>query len=315
MRFTIGLPITKCEFLHETLQSINNQCFKDFEVFISNNAPTKDLKNEIRVICNSLNWHNLTYYENKEHLKIADHLNLIVKSAKGQYTVILSDDDILSENYLADFNVLITKYNHADLFHCRVALINEKNSLIKYTENCPELEEMADFIYNRLTNKRSLFLSDFVFSTRAMLEIGGFSILPYGWGIDELTWFRLSMNNVAFTNKVNLHYRVSALNFTNQRISIEKKIHDMDAYESMLRVIWLSIPTMQRQRYPTDFIHNIIICRVLEMKKGILESFVRSAGILRSISFYFKFKHILNVAVLFFLKTIIRDLLRKIRIY
>ena len=48
MLFTIGIPVTKTNYLDKTLECISNQTFNDFELIIRNNGQTQEIKDEIK---------------------------------------------------------------------------------------------------------------------------------------------------------------------------------------------------------------------------------------------------------------------------
>jgi len=215
MKFTIGLPITKTDFLKQTLESISCQSQNDFELIIRNNGETDYIKSEIKNICSSwIDHENVKYFESEKQLKIFDNFNEILSNSTGEYLVILSDDDIISATFLEDFDTLIQKYPQLDLFHCRVHLINEVGQIVNISPICPQFETSQDFIYHRLKGFRLQFLSDFVVKTNSLKAIGGFPILPHGWGLDDLTWIKLSTKGVAYTNHCGLQYRILKANFS-----------------------------------------------------------------------------------------------------
>jgi len=289
MKFTIGLPITKVRFLDETLKSIENQSFDDYEVIIRNNGPTENERKDIKTACSTfLEKSNAQYYENTEHLNISVNFNKILEKAHGKYLTILSDDDIIQPDFLEKFNHLIEKYPLVNIFHCRVKRINENNQLIDFTENCPEYESLADFVYHRLVGNRTLYLSDFVYSTEKLKEINGFVVFPYGWGIDDVTWCKLGINGLGFTSNVLLNYRVSTLNFTNNRNTVLLRIKDLDLIKEEYEKIILSPDFIKSNIYPIDFLLNKNVERIERSRIDIIVSFIKSSNLLQSLLFYFK---------------------------
>lgn len=227
MRFTIGLPITKFEYLNQTLNSIRDQTFKDYEIIIRNNAESENVKSEISRLCAPwINKQNVKYFETSNQLKIFDNFNEILKHATGEYFLILSDDDVINPCFLEEFDKLINSYSGLDLFHCRVHLINEKNDIQNISPICPQLETYQDFIYHRLKGFRLQFLSDFVVKTEAIRSIGGFPTFPGGWGLDDLTWIMLAKKGVAYTSYCGLQYRILNSSFSWKLSNLKNRFAD-----------------------------------------------------------------------------------------
>ena len=59
------------------------------------------------------------------------------------------------------------------------------------------------------------YLSDWFIRTASLRLIGGFAQISNGWGTDDLTWFKISVNGgVGYTNSVLFNYRYSNANTT-----------------------------------------------------------------------------------------------------
>jgi glycosyltransferase involved in cell wall biosynthesis len=255
MKFTIGLPITKTNFLADTLESIAQQSDNNFELVIRNNGATHEVKDEIKAMCSGwIGKPNVVYTESERQLKIADNFNEIVRIARGNYLTILSDDDILYPDFIKEFDSLIDRYPDADVLHCRIRIVNQNCELLDYTETCPEFETLPDFMYHRLIGVRRIFLSDFVVSAKALRSIGGFPVKSQGWGIDTLTWQLLGNNGIVFTPKILLDYRVNTVNFTNNRENLVIKLEDLIYTRNENERIIYSDEFKAKSTYPTEYI-------------------------------------------------------------
>lgn len=225
MLFSICIPITKINYLKKSIDSVLNQSYSNYEVILQNNASTDQEKSEIRKVCNNyLELSQFSYYENETQLSISDNFNLILNRTSGLYIAILSDDDLIAPDFLLQFHKLINLYPKTYLFHCRVRLINETEKVISYSPSCPEFENLTDFLFNRLLGFRMQFLSDFVFLKTKLIDVGGFKNMPSGWGLDDVTWYSLAENGVAFTNFIGLDYRVSTVNISYKKMNKENNI-------------------------------------------------------------------------------------------
>lgn len=228
IKYTIGLPVIKSKFLAITLESILRQTYKNFNVIIKNNASNSDEINKIYEISKPyIKLSNFQYFESEKKLNISSNFNSILEKVSTEFFMILSDDDILNPFFLEKIDNLSSKYKEIDIFHTRVEIIDECNNLIKITPICPEFESQFDFIYHRLIGQRHQFLSDFVVKTSSLNKIGGFQQMNSGWGLDDITWFKLSEKGVVYTNYLGLKYRSSNLNFTSNTNDIRCRVSDI----------------------------------------------------------------------------------------
>ncbi|NLE30630.1 MAG: glycosyltransferase family 2 protein [Phycisphaerae bacterium] len=99
-RVSIGLPVYNGqEFLEETLHSILNQTFNDFELIICDNAST----DRTAEICRSFAKRDrrIRYYRNEINLGAAKNFNRVFSLARGEYFKWSAHDDLCSPEFLA----------------------------------------------------------------------------------------------------------------------------------------------------------------------------------------------------------------------
>lgn len=209
MKFTIGIPYYKYNFFQECLDSILAQTFDDFELIIVNDKSPFDISDEIK----NLSDYRINYHVNhvncgSEH--VVDNWNKCLKHARGEYFILMGDDDVMCVNYLEEFDRLIHEYPDVDVLHCRSYLINEESSVVSITETRPEFESVYDSIIQRIKGSRLFFISDYVYKTEVLKKNGGFFKLPLAWASDDITsYIAAASNGIAHTNKPLFKYRLS----------------------------------------------------------------------------------------------------------
>lgn len=295
MKFSIGLPITKTKYLKESLDSIDAQTFQDFEVIIRNNAKTSELKAEIKNLCKDwINRPNVTYEESTEQLSMPANFNKIVEKAKGEFFTILSDDDVMGEEFLSEINMLAIKYPDTKVFHCRVKLIDGQSKFIGITEICPEWEKQEDFVFQRIIEKRDFFLSDFIVNTKALKKIGGFSQKTSGWGVDEITWSSLAYNGVGFSNKLMLNYRIFPGNFSLSSENLKKRFKDIEVMHDNFERIIRETCNGSESFYPLDYMLELNRKRTQGQNDLVFKFHTISGNLIQNLKFYFKHKSFLT---------------------
>jgi len=88
------------EFICETLDSLNNQIFKDFQILISIDKSDDDTDFVIKRWCeNHKNIHTQIFYQ-IHRLGWVKNINFLLKKCETKYFMILPHDDLIHETYL-----------------------------------------------------------------------------------------------------------------------------------------------------------------------------------------------------------------------
>lgn len=112
-RFTIAIPTYKrANLLVEAVRySLGQYYFDDYEVLVSDNNPERDDETEICMRQFKDNPY-ITYYKNKKNLGVSANFDSLYINAKGDYVVMLHDDDFLVTNYLELMDSFLRKRNY-----------------------------------------------------------------------------------------------------------------------------------------------------------------------------------------------------------
>ncbi|POY34908.1 family 2 glycosyl transferase [Solitalea longa] len=247
-RFSIVLPAYKSKFFKECITSILNQTYTEFELIIINDCSPEPIED----IVNGFKDQRISYYKNSKNVGaelLVNNWNYGLTKATGNFFLIMGDDDRLDENYLSEFNCLISKYPNMDVYHCRSKIIDELGNVIMLTPSWPELENVYDNIWHRITEKRSQFISDFVYNTNSLKSQGGFFHLPLAWGSDDITAYIASKNKgIAHTNTPVFNYRSNSLSITSSGSDLLK----MQA--NVLYEDWLTNFLKEKPNAPNEII-------------------------------------------------------------
>lgn len=119
---SIIMPLYNAErFLQETLQSIQKQTYRDFELICINDNSTDATMDILRSA--QAQDTRIRIYSNEERYGAAKSRNIGISKAKGEYITFLDGDDIFEEEMLAlayatakreTLDVLIYEYKHVD---------------------------------------------------------------------------------------------------------------------------------------------------------------------------------------------------------
>lgn len=123
LKYSFVLPAYKAAYLRESIESILNQTYREFELIIVNDASPEDLSS----IVDNYQDERIQYYVNETNLGGTDLVaqwNHCITFAKGEYLILASDDDVYHPDYLEKMNVLVDKYPKVNVFRSRVQHMN-----------------------------------------------------------------------------------------------------------------------------------------------------------------------------------------------
>lgn len=247
MRYSIGIPAFKGRYLNECINSILSQTFTDFELIVVNDcSPDK-----IFDIVHDFKDPRIRYYQNEVNIgaeNVIDNWNKCLNFAKGDFFILMGDDDKLAPDYLSEFDKLITKYPNLDVYHCRIRVINENSEEMELSNICPEFEDTDNYIVNCLEGRSEQFISDFVYRRSTLLQNGGFFKLPLAWSSDYTSAFIACGNKgIAYTSNPVFFYRKNQYNITSTS-SLELKRVAMIGMEN-----WIS-KYLRNQKNPSQLL-------------------------------------------------------------
>lgn len=247
MRYSIGIPAFKARYLNECINSILSQTFTDFELIVVNDcSPDK-----IFDIVHDFKDPRISYYENEVNIgaeNVIDNWNKCLNFAKGDFFILMGDDDKLAPDYLSEFDKLITKYPNLDVYHCRIRVINENSEEMELSNICPEFEDTDNYIVNCLEGRSEQFISDFVYRRSTLLQNGGFFKLPLAWSSDYTSAFiACGDKGIAYTSNPVFFYRKNQYNITSTS-SLELKRVAMIGMEN-----WIS-KYLRNQKNPSQLL-------------------------------------------------------------
>ena len=119
---TIAIPIYNGErTIKNMLDILMPQCNEKIEVLVSDNCSTDSTPNIIKEYQNK--WGNISYWCNETNLKTDRNCIKCLQKAKGKYTWLMSDDDIIMENAVDKILKFIENGDDMGLIYAAVLLI------------------------------------------------------------------------------------------------------------------------------------------------------------------------------------------------
>ena len=203
---TIGRP----QYIVSAVQSVINQDYEPIEILISDNYSKMNTEDILKEVMNS----SIRIISQPKRIDFSEHMNKCIDNSNGYYVMVLSDDDLLSVNYISSMVKLFEE--EKDL---KVALGIQK--ILKKTDfeiskNINKYQESLfingrDFILKQFKGIQNLNIYTFVslFAKKIdITEAGGFRHYPRGMGSDDFLFYRLALNGIVGISNSIMGYRV-----------------------------------------------------------------------------------------------------------
>lgn len=248
----IVIPYYKITFFEETLESLSNQTYKDFKVYIGDdNSP----ENPSELLKNYENKFDFVYQKFENNLGgkslVKQWERCIELTNAESWLMILGDDDVLSENFVETFYKKKESFqNSYNVVRFSVVKVNNNSVPISDRILNLEIESSKKILFD---NKRSS-LSEYVFTKDKINEIG-FKNFPLAWWSDVLAVLEFSnFDKIYSINDSYVNVRISDISisgsshfeqqkeqasylFYNYLLSKKKKYFDEDEINFILERI------------------------------------------------------------------------------
>ncbi len=242
------------DFIKKTIKSLLEQDEKDIEIIVIDDCSKDDTVDQIREAKQSDN--RLQVIERLQNVGFCKNVNYALKIAKGDYFVVMGQDDLLDSNHLSEMKKTFKK--DTALVFCDFDYIDENDVVFNVDDKCEHREMFAkDFIkFNSVPSVGLMMRTDVLRKAGGYPEIEEFP--NYG---EYHTWIRMAeQGRIEFNGNVRAKYRRHRNNMTNSfenkdvKIKLEKyfnicrkqllnsrKLSFMDKFIVMVYMIYRSI--------------------------------------------------------------------------
>lgn len=199
---TVAVPtFNRADYLRATLQSVVEQDYQNIEILVSNNCSTDNSESVVKEFTDP----RISYYRQEKNIGMVGNWNYCLNKAKGDFILILSDDDILERQAI---RVLVSKLASPSnaLAYGRFIYIDEAGRLGRPSYLSPLEETGHSFIVNSLKGVREIVPSVTMHRTADAKQVGGYP--PTGTTADlALLLYMAKKGTVVFVPEILLKYR------------------------------------------------------------------------------------------------------------
>ncbi len=222
--FSICIPAIKARHLGEALQSLTRQTWPDFEVIVLDDAGAPEINQTVSAIKDP----RIIYRRSDKNIGAefpTRTWNSALESVRGEFVVLLGDDDCLAENYLEAMAKLIRSSPGSDLYRARLRIIGPYGATLLPETPIPETETWDEFLFRRVTEFFPQSTSEMCVRTSALRKLGGYANLPMALGSDDITWLRMAIRApVVSTNETYACWRIHPGGLSHQGGAKEQRL-------------------------------------------------------------------------------------------
>ena len=227
--FSIIIPLyNKAFYIVNTLKSVLNQSYTNFEIIVINDGSTDD--SEAKVL--ELNDSRIQFY-NQKNLGASVARNLGIEKAKYDYIAFLDADDLWMDNHLEILKTLIHNFPNAGIFASRYQLVfkNGKVSIPKFNGISACFYGIVPDYFDASLNYSIATSSSIAVIKSVFKEIGYFKpTISSGQDVDM--WIRIaSKYPVAISATVTASYLHYIENSLSKTPILDKKLKDFNDYK------------------------------------------------------------------------------------
>lgn len=210
----------KAGWLSESIDSVLNQTFKDFELIIINDASTNDIEKTIKEYEKKDS--RIVYLKNEKNLKLTKTLNKWIKSSKWKYIARIDDDDIRTTKDKLEKQVKFMEDNQ-DYWLCWawvVVTINEEGEELYRTNT-----RLSDSEVRKHFLQSNQFAHSSVMIRKSILDEVWIYNPDYNKAEDYELWCRVWIKS-KFTNikNIGINYRINSKWVTRKNFFYQKKL-------------------------------------------------------------------------------------------
>ena len=120
-------------FIKETIESVLNQTFKDWEMIIVDDGSSDNSVNVIKEYCQKDSRIKLFTHPNNENRGLGETLKLGIKNSSADYLVFLESDDTISENYIGQKFKIFAQYPSVGFLYNNIQFIGDERYFFNKT--------------------------------------------------------------------------------------------------------------------------------------------------------------------------------------
>lgn len=156
-------------FLPQALEGALAQSYAHIEVIVADNGSTDDTQELVA----SYSDPRIRYFRHERNLPPNDNFNFCIKQARGEYLLLLLDDDTVDRDFIETCLAAAGEARDVGMVRTGTRIIDEHGRiLINYPNRAAGLA-LPDFFLSWFASRTTLYLCSTLFRTEALRGVGG----------------------------------------------------------------------------------------------------------------------------------------------
>lgn len=172
MLVTIAIPTYNSadRYLTSAIESALSQDYRNLEIIISDNASTDHTSEVVHTFDDE----RLRYVRHAVGLGPNGNFNYCVDAAKGDYMLLLHDDDLIDEDFVSSCVEMIDAAGNPSFVRTGTRIIDADGNVVRRNTNIVEGHTPEALYRSWFKYKTAVYYCSTFFKTTALREIGGF---------------------------------------------------------------------------------------------------------------------------------------------
>ncbi|MCF8240423.1 MAG: glycosyltransferase family 2 protein [Melioribacteraceae bacterium] len=201
------------KYILDTLNSVYNQTFKNYEIIIIDDGSTDSTIEIINKECG--NHPGINFIRSKHCGRPSVLRNIGIKNALGNFIAFLDSDDLWTKTKLADQYNLIANNNSAALVYSVSVTFGNIGIASSNYEVLPVIGKAVKSRDDLINIGNSITCSTVLAKKDLLIEVGGFDEDPQNQMEDYTLWIALAdKGKIIFVPKIHTYYRVHDQQFS-----------------------------------------------------------------------------------------------------
>ena len=169
---TIGIPTYNraSGFLTQALESAVNQTYPNIEIIVSDNCSTDHTEEVVHGFSSP----RIRYFKHTENIGPINNFNFCVQEARGQYFLMLHDDDLIDPDFVEACMTAVDDNTDMGVIITGTRKIDGNGTILAETPNRLRNDSTKDFFLGWFSGKVALYLCSTLYNCERLKEIGGF---------------------------------------------------------------------------------------------------------------------------------------------
>jgi glycosyltransferase involved in cell wall biosynthesis len=240
---TIGLPtFNRLSYLERSLQSALAQTYPRLEIIVSDNHSDDGTTEYL----NGIKDDRLTILRQERNLGMMGNWNAILSAATGEFFLLLSDDDYLHPEAIAEMVRCFNRAGGEDslgLVYGRTVIVDQNDRVMRITPAVPEkTTSPIDLMLAFFRHEQPMYPCSILLRTADIRDGNGYPAERFPLAADAYAWTRVASTgrSAAFVGQAFFYYRQHSAN--------NCKIVDINQWVSNVENLLASIDSTLRSR-------------------------------------------------------------------